>query len=50
MDTVGPNKGLIGHYEKSGFEFIGAKALDNSNGFPYHYSAGKVCYFQYKII
>lgn len=50
MDTVGLNKGLIGHYEKLGFQFLGTKELENTNGLPAHYKDGEVCYFQKEII
>lgn len=50
MDTVGLNKGLIGHYEKLGFEFLGTKRLEKTNGLPEHYKNGEVCYFQKDII
>ena len=49
MDTVGLNKGLIGHYEKLGFEFLGAERLENTDGLPEHYRNGEVCYFQKTI-
>ena len=50
MDTVGLNKGLIGHYEKNGFHFLGTKELENTKGLPEHYKNGEVCYFQKEII
>jgi GNAT superfamily N-acetyltransferase len=50
MDTVGLNKGLISHYEKLGFEFLGTKKIENTNGLPEHYKDGEVCYFQKEII
>jgi RimJ/RimL family protein N-acetyltransferase len=50
MDTVGLNKGLISHYEKLGFEFLGIKKIENTNGLPEHYKKGEVCYFQKEII
>ena len=50
MDTVGFNKGLISHYEKLGFQFLGTKELENTNGLPEHYKDGVVCYFQKEII
>ncbi|WP_456440422.1 GNAT family N-acetyltransferase [Psychroserpens sp.] len=50
MDTVGLNKGLISHYKKIGFEFLGTKKLKNTNGLPEHYKDGEVCYFQKEII
>ncbi|WP_281541118.1 hypothetical protein [Maribacter aestuarii] len=50
MDTVGLNSGLIGHYEKLGFEFLGTKKLKDTNGLPEHYQRGIVCFFQKAII
>ncbi len=50
MDTVGLNKGLISHYEKLGFQFLGTKKLENTKGLPEHYKDGEVCYFQKGII
>ncbi len=49
LDTVGLNKGLIGHYEKHGFEFLGANKLENTDGLPSHYKEGPVCLFQRKV-
>jgi len=49
MDTVGLNKGLIGHYEKLGFIFLGTKELDNVDNLPKHYSEGPVCLFQREV-
>lgn len=49
MDTVGFNKGLIKHYEKLGFDFLGTKELKNTNGLPDHYTKGPVCLFERKI-
>jgi len=46
MDTVGLNKGLIGHYERLGFDFLGTKELDHVSDLPAHYSEGPVCLFQ----
>ncbi len=50
MDTVGLNKGLIRHYKKFGFEFLGTKKIVNTAGLPEHYKRDKVCYFQKEII
>jgi ribosomal protein S18 acetylase RimI-like enzyme len=50
MDTVGLNKGLIGHYEKLGFQFLGINKLENTNGLPAHYQDGEVCFFQKEIV
>lgn len=49
MDTVGRNLGLIGHYQKYGFEFLGASALECTDGLPDHYKEGEVCYFEIKL-
>lgn len=50
MDTVGLNEGLISHYEKLGFQFLGTKELENTDGLPEHYKEGEVCYFQKEIV
>ncbi|MFK7783908.1 MAG: GNAT family N-acetyltransferase [Crocinitomicaceae bacterium] len=50
MDTVGLNKGLISHYEKFGFQFLGTRKLENTHGLPEHYKDGEVCYFQKEIV
>lgn len=50
MDTVGHNKGLITHYEKLGFQFLGIKPLENTIGLPDHYKEGEVCFFQKEVI
>ena len=50
MDTVGLNQGLIGLYQKMGFDFLGTKKLKNTDGLPDHYTKGEVCYFQKEII
>ncbi len=49
MDTVGINKGLIAHYKKFGFHFLGTKTLDNVDDLPKHYSEGPVCLFQKQV-
>jgi len=46
MDTVGFNEGLIKHYQKLGFDFLGTKKLVNTNGLPDHYNDGDICLFQ----
>lgn len=50
MDTVGMNKGLIEHYKKLGFDFLGVKRLEKTDGLPAHYKNGELCYFQKEII
>jgi GNAT superfamily N-acetyltransferase len=49
MDTVGLNNGLISHYEKLGFNFLGTKNLENTDGLPDHYNDGEVCLFQREV-
>lgn len=49
LDTVGLNKGLINHYEKLGFEFLGTKEIESTAGLPDHYNEGEVCCFQKEI-
>ena len=49
MDTVGHNQALINHYQKLGFEFLGLKKLENTEGLPAHYNDGDVCLFQREI-
>ncbi len=49
LDTVGLNQGLIKHYQKHGFEFLGANKLENTNGLPDHYTKGVVCLFQQEV-
>lgn len=49
LDTVGNNLGLIKHYTKLGFDFLGTKKLDNTEGLPAHYKEDVVCYFQKEI-
>jgi len=46
MDTVGENFGLINHYKKSGFDFLGLSELKNTNGLPAHYQNATVSLFQ----
>jgi len=50
LDTVGLNKGLINHYAKFGFEFLGARTLEDASSLPDHYSEGKVCFFQKAVV
>ncbi len=49
MDTVGLNEGLIKHYQKHGFDFLGTKKLVNTTGLPAHYNDGDVCLFQREV-
>lgn len=49
MDTCGKNDGLIGHYTKSGFEFLGIRKLKNTSDLPVHYHNADVCFFEKKL-
>jgi len=49
MDTVGLNQGLIKHYEKLGFAFLGTKELKDTSELPDHYNDGAVCLFQREV-
>lgn len=46
MDTVGENYGLIEHYKKCGFEYLGYFKLDSTEGLPEHYTLADVCLFE----
>jgi hypothetical protein len=46
MDTVGENMGLINHYKKCGFNFLGLLKLENTEGLPGHYHNATVSLFQ----
>ena len=49
LDTVGLNEGLINHYVKLGFDFLGARQLEDTSALPEHYSKGVVCFFQREV-
>ncbi len=49
MDTVGNNAGLIKHYGKLGFEFLGLHTLDETDSLPAHYKDGPVCLFEKNV-
>ncbi len=49
MDTVGDNPGLINHYIKCGFDFLGLLKLKNTEGLPAHYNNATVSLFQLKV-
>lgn len=49
LDTCGDNQGLIKHYTKCGFEFLGMNKLKNSDGLPIHYVDAEVCFFEIKL-
>ena len=46
LDTVGNNAGLIKHYRKCGFQFLGIATLKETEGLPAHYSNASVCLFE----
>jgi ribosomal protein S18 acetylase RimI-like enzyme len=49
MDTCGKNDGLIEHYTKCGFEFLGVRKLKNTSDLPSHYHNADVCFFEKKL-
>ena len=49
LDTVGENKGLIEHYTKCGFDYLGLLKLQNTEGLPAHYNNAAVSLFEIKI-
>jgi ribosomal protein S18 acetylase RimI-like enzyme len=46
LDTIGDNTGLINHYRKCGFNFLGMFDLPNVDELPPHYKEGPVCLFE----
>jgi ribosomal protein S18 acetylase RimI-like enzyme len=49
MDTVGENFGLIKHYQKMGFQFLGLSELRETNGLPGHYKNATVSLFEIAV-
>lgn len=49
LDTVGDNTGLIHHYTKCGFDFLGLLKLKNTTGLPAHYDNATVSLFELNI-
>ena len=49
MDTVGENMGLIAHYQKYGFLFLGLSKLTNTTKLPSHYHNSVVSLFEIKL-
>lgn len=49
LDTVGENKGLIDHYTKCGFDFLGLKKLCNTADLPAHYHNATVSLFEIRV-
>ena len=50
MDTVGDNPGLINHYTKCGFDFLGLLKLKHTEGLPAHYHNATVSLFQLAVV
>jgi ribosomal protein S18 acetylase RimI-like enzyme len=46
LDTIGENTGLIEHYKKSGFTFLGMFQLKNTSDLPPHYASGNAALFE----
>lgn len=49
LDTLGNNTKLIAYYKKSGFNFLGMFALNNTEGLPAHYQNQPACLFEIKL-
>lgn len=49
LDTVSENKGLIKHYQKCGFDFLGLFELKDTAGLPAHYHNATVSLFEMKV-
>jgi len=46
LDTIGENQGLINHYQKSGFNYLGLVNLKNTDQLPAHYHNAAVSLFE----
>lgn len=49
LDTLGDNTGLIKHYTRAGFTFLGIFDLKDTSGLPAHYQGMPACLFEIKI-
>ncbi|MFZ3052220.1 MAG: hypothetical protein WA099_02345 [Sulfuricurvum sp.] len=49
MDTIGENRGLIQHYKKCGFAYLGYFKLGIIDGLPDHYALADACLFERKL-
>jgi ribosomal protein S18 acetylase RimI-like enzyme len=50
LDTLGNNTGLITHYSRAGFDFLGIVDLKSTTGLPQHYQDTKgCCLFQIEL-
>ncbi|WP_025145982.1 GNAT family N-acetyltransferase [Pedobacter jeongneungensis] len=50
LDTVGQNEGLINHYTKMGFKFLGLFDLENTDQLPAHYHERPVSLFEIAVM
>lgn len=50
LDTVGQNEGLINHYTKMGFDFLGLFDLANTDQLPAHYHGNPVSLFEMQVV
>lgn len=49
LDTVGENHGLIHHYTKHGFSYLGLSKLNDTANLPAHYHDATVSLFQIEL-
>ncbi len=49
LDTMGENQGLIQHYTKMGFTFLGMFDMKNTDGLPEHYQTGQAALFELRL-
>lgn len=49
LDTIGGNEGLIKHYQKFGFAYLGLFELSNTDQLPSHYHNRPVSLFELEI-
>jgi hypothetical protein len=49
MDTVGENHGLIHHYTKHGFQFLGLFPLNDWSNLPAHYRNATLSLFEMRV-
>lgn len=49
LDTVGENTGLIKHYQKFGFDYLGLYNLKNTDELPAHYQNAAVSLFELSV-
>jgi GNAT superfamily N-acetyltransferase len=49
LDTIGENHGLIAHYTRCGFTYLGLTALTDTAGLPAHYHNATVSLFELPV-